>query len=418
MTRRLAERYLLGDEIGSGGTSRVHTAFDERLRRQVAVKLLDVRAVATADPAGRERFLREGRTSAAFAHPNAVTVFDAGEDSGDLYIVMELVEGVSLAQHLARSGPLPIDDAVTIAGQVLAALSSAHAAGIVHRDVKPANVLLGSDGSVKLADFGIARRFDHLDESVTATGVVMGTPRYLAPEQALGAETTPATDVYTMGIVLFEMLTGRTPFDADSMVAAALAQQSQPAPDVLDLRPEVPVPLAEVVARSLVKDPAARYVTAVEMAEALDAARAHGDLTSATAPQAAVATQVVGARSGETQVLPSPPRADRRHDRASDGSTRMTAAVMLAVLALVVGAVVLATMSGSSVLEGQVSDDVAVTDAATPPVTEPVVTEPVVTEPVVTDPVVTEPVVTEPVVTEPVVTEPVVRADPRVSGHR
>jgi eukaryotic-like serine/threonine-protein kinase len=123
MARRLADRYLLGDEIGSGGTSRVHTALDERLGRHVAVKLLDVGLVTTADPAGRDRFLREGRTSAAFTHPNAVTVFDAGEDSGDLYIVMELVDGVSLAQHLARTGPLPIEDVLSIARQMLGALS-------------------------------------------------------------------------------------------------------------------------------------------------------------------------------------------------------------------------------------------------------------------------------------------------------
>ena len=203
MSRRLAERYVLGDQLGVGGTSRVHAALDTRLGRQVAIKLLNSSVAATADPAGRERFLREGQTTAGFSHRHAVTVFDAGEDDGDLYIVMELVDGLSLAEHLARTGPLPIDETVRIAGQVLSALAAAHAAGIVHRDVKPANILIGADGEIKLADFGIAKRFDDLDASVTATGMVIGTPRYLAPEQALGGAPTPASDVYSMGIVLF-----------------------------------------------------------------------------------------------------------------------------------------------------------------------------------------------------------------------
>ena len=220
MSRRLADRYVLGDEIGVGGMARVHVALDERLGRRVAVKLQDARLVATADPAGRERFLREGRTTAGFSHRHAVMVFDAGEDLGDLYIVMEFVDGPSLAQHLARNGPLPIDEAVRISRQVLSALAAAHEAGMVHRDVKPANILIGADGDAKLADFGIAKRFDDLGASVTSTGTMIGTPRYMAPEQALGHAATPASDVYSMGVVMFEMLTGRLPFETDSTVAA------------------------------------------------------------------------------------------------------------------------------------------------------------------------------------------------------
>jgi serine/threonine-protein kinase len=171
----LAGRYVLGDRLGVGGSSRVHVALDTRLGRKVAVKLLNADIVGVADPAGRDRFLREGKTTAAFSHRHAVTAFDAGEDSGDLFIVMELVDGPSLAQRLAQFGPLSISEAVRIGSEVLSALAAAHAAGIVHRDVKPGNILIGADGETKLADFGIAKRFDKLEASVTSTGMVVGT---------------------------------------------------------------------------------------------------------------------------------------------------------------------------------------------------------------------------------------------------
>ena len=308
MSRRIADRYLLGEQVGAGATSRVHAALDERLGRQVAIKLLDAGLVGSADPAGRERFLREGPVAASFNHPNAVTVFDAGQDGSDLYIVMELVAGPSLAELLARVGPLAIDEAVRIAKQVLDALASAHAAGIVHRDVKPANVLLDKDGMAKLADFGIAKRFDELEDSVTRIGTVIGTPRYLAPEQATGAMVTPASDVYAVGILLFEMLTGRTPFQGDSPAAVVAAQQLRPATDVRPLRADVSPRLAATVARAMQRLPADRYPSAVEMAAALDDASS----PSSAIAESDVATQLIqvagvgaiGVRSGETQLLP------------------------------------------------------------------------------------------------------------------
>ena len=308
MTRRIADRYLLGEQVGAGATSRVHAALDERLGRQVAIKLLDAGLVGSADPAGRERFLREGPVAASFNHPNAVTVFDAGQDGSDLYIVMELVVGPSLAELLARRGPLAIDEATRIATQVLDALASAHAVGIVHRDVKPANVLLNADGMAKLADFGIAKRFDELEDSVTRVGTVIGTPRYLAPEQATGASVTPASDVYAMGILLFEMLTGCTPFPGDSPIAVIAAQQSHPARDVRSLRPEVSPQLAATVARALQRSPADRYPSAVEMAADLDdvsspeSALSASDIATQLIQVAAVGA--IGVRSGETQLLP------------------------------------------------------------------------------------------------------------------
>ena len=314
VNRQIAHRYLIGEQIGAGATSRVHVAVDERLGRRVAIKLLDAGMVSSADPAARERFLREGPTSASFSHPSAVTVFDAGEDDGDLYIVMELVEGPSLAARLASEGRLPIDDAVRITHEVLSALAAAHAAGIVHRDVKPANVLLGGDGVAKLADFGIAKRFDELDDSVTRTGTVIGTPRYLAPEQALGAPVTPASDVYSMGLLLYEMLSGCTPFPGTSPVAVVMAQQSQAAPDVRLLRADVSSLLAATVARALARDPSARFTSAADMAIDLDAAWSP---PSSGPSQSAIDTQVihvaevpaaevgaVGVRSGETQIMP------------------------------------------------------------------------------------------------------------------
>jgi serine/threonine-protein kinase len=354
MERRVAERYLLGAQIGAGGTARVYAALDERLGRQVAIKLLDAGLAASADPGGRDRFLREGPTSASFHHRHAVTVFDVGADDRDLYIVMELVEGQSLAERLAATGPLPIGEATRITGHVLAALAAAHAVGIIHRDVKPANVLLGADGDTKLADFGIAKRFDDLAESVTMAGTVIGTPRYMAPEQVAGAPATAATDIYATGLLLYEMLTGRSPFTGDSVAAVAARQRSRTAPDVRALRPEVSPALAATVARSLAREPSDRFPTASAMIADLENAWSPPKDRS---PESMVETQLIGAaapavvgeRIGDTQtwaasdpapaaapvaspapsVSPPTPSPPRRHSR------RMLVAAGLTVLALV-----------------------------------------------------------------------------------
>src|SRR5829696_6413040 len=233
----LAGRYELGPLLGRGGMARVHAARDVVLDRPVAVKVL---AEDVVDQRGRERFVREARTAARFEHPNAIAVYDAGEADGVLYIVMELVEGRSLAERLAAEGPLPVDEAQRIIGRVLDALGAAHAVGVIHRDVKPGNVLLGAGGLVKLADFGIAKRLDQLDPDLTGTGQFVGTPRYLAPEQVVGDPVTPATDLYAAAVVLYEMLAGTPPFDAGTPLATAIAQRDETAPDVRDVRPDVP----------------------------------------------------------------------------------------------------------------------------------------------------------------------------------
>ncbi len=395
MTRRLAGRYVLGDQLGAGGTSRVHAAVDERLGRRVAVKLLDARIVAAADPVGRERFLQEGHTTAGFSHRHAVTVFDAGEDDGDLFIVMELVDGPSLAEYLARTGPLPVDETVRLAGQVLSALAAAHAAGIVHRDVKPANILIGADGETKLADFGIAKRFDDLDASVTATGMVIGTPRYLAPEQALGSPVTPATDVYAMGIVLFEMLTGRLPFEAESPAAAALERLSRTAPDVRTLRPDVPPALAAAIARALATEPDERPATAADLLALLDSTSSTSAGSLATLDPTHLmdsTTSPATARPDATEVLPVAPvdvGPPKRH-------TGRTAVVMFAVLLVVLGGIIAATTLDADDSGVPNANDAVVTVPAeiattattdahspstAPPVTEPTATEPTATEP-------------------------------------
>ena len=207
----LARRYLLGDRIGTGGTSHVHEARDVVLDRPVAVKLLDEAAATTADPALRRRFESESRTAAQFIHPNAVAIFDAGIDQGQLFLVMELVSGGTLADRLSRVGPMTSADAARLGAQIASALAAAHAVGIIHRDVKPANVLLDERGNAKLADFGIARRFDEIEDALTSTGMVMGTRHYVSPEQAYGQPLGPPTDIFSLGVLLYEAVTGVRP---------------------------------------------------------------------------------------------------------------------------------------------------------------------------------------------------------------
>ncbi len=292
-TRLLAGRYVLERLLGRGGMAMVYAGRDRRLDRPVAVKVVPV---AVTDPVGRARFVREAQAAAGLSHPNAVAVFDAGEADGYLYIVMELVEGRSLRGVLAEAGPLEPSQATAIAASVLAALGQAHAAGIIHRDVKPSNIMVSYDGTVKLLDFGIARRLDDLASDVTAAGEVVGTPTYLAPEQIEGRPTTPATDVYAVGVVLFEMLTGVAPFNGDSPVATALAHTTTPVPDVSSRRPDVPDWLAGAIGTAMAKDPADRFAGAAEMQAALTT-------EPSTASTSVLRTSAV--TSEPTQLLPS-----------------------------------------------------------------------------------------------------------------
>ena len=267
----IAGRYELEELTGSGGMSIVYRARDNQLGRLVAVKILHERLAD--DPEYVDRFRREALAVARLNHPNIVTVIDRGESDGVQYIVFEHVEGEDLKRLVARTGPLPVRRALELGIQIGRALSFAHANGVVHRDVKPQNVLV-RDGNAKVTDFGIARA-DHLsfDAENTETGTVLGTGDYISPEQARGERATEQSDVYSLGALLYELLAGSVPFPADSAVAAAMRHVNDPVPDVLAVRPDVPVRLANAVERALAKDPADRFASMDDLVDELVACR-------------------------------------------------------------------------------------------------------------------------------------------------
>ena len=290
----ISERYRLEEKIGSGGMSSVYRAFDPTLERWVAIKLMH-RDISN-DPDQLERFRREARTVAQLNHPHVVTVIDAGEDEGAPYIVFEYVEGETLKERIRRLGRLPVSEAVAYAIEIGRALEAAHASLLVHRDVKPQNVLIDRDGRAKVTDFGIARSLEA--QGLTATGRVLGTTDYVSPEQALGHEVTGQSDIYSLGIVLYEMLTGEAPFKADTQVAVAMKHVRDPLPDVQRRRPEISASLAAVVERATAKETQNRYQQVSEMVHdleevlAIEAART-GEATGE-------ATTVLQSLSGDT----------------------------------------------------------------------------------------------------------------------
>ena len=257
----LSGRYRLEARIGAGGMSTVYRALDGTLQRQVAIKLMN-REVAT-DSDQLERFRREARAVAQLSHPHIVGVIDAGEDEGRPYIVFEYVEGETLKERIRRLGRLPINEAVAYAIEIARALGAAHARHIVHRDVKPQNVLLDEEGSAKVTDFGIARTLD--EEGLTADGRVLGTTDYVSPEQALGQPVTGQSDLYSLGVVLYEMLTGEVPFKGENQIAVAMKHVREALPDVQSKRPEVSAALAAVVDTATAKHQEDRYADDAEL---------------------------------------------------------------------------------------------------------------------------------------------------------
>ncbi|GGU38687.1 protein kinase domain-containing protein [Nocardioides albus] len=249
----IAGRYRLLTLLGAGGMGEVWRARDTVLDRDVAVKLLrDV-----DDPTMAERFRRESLSTARVVHDDVVKIFDAGSDDNDVFLVMELLPGPTLAEPIAQRGALPIDTAVEYARQVAGALGAAHRAGVVHRDIKPANLMFDGDGRLTVLDFGIAYAMTGVDAGLTQTGHVIGSPSYLSPEQASGDPVGPPADVYSLGCVLFEMLTGKVPYSAPHPVRILHMHLSEPVPRITDFR-AVPPPLARLVTRMLDKNPAAR----------------------------------------------------------------------------------------------------------------------------------------------------------------
>jgi eukaryotic-like serine/threonine-protein kinase len=262
----ICDRYELEERVGSGGMSSVFRARDRLLDRHVALKVLHQRY--SDDDEHVARFRSEARAVARLSHPHIVTVIDRGVDEGRQFIVFEYVEGESLKELVRRSGPLPAHRAVELAIAVAEGLAFAHAQGLVHRDVKPQNVLLNEEGEVKVTDFGIARSLD-VDRGLTQAGTVLGTSEYISPEQAGGSVATPATDVYSLGVVLFELLTGEVPFSGDSFVAVALRHINEAPPSLLRVRPDVPPRLAAAVDRALAKNPADRFPSMEAFAQEL-----------------------------------------------------------------------------------------------------------------------------------------------------
>ncbi|MGW0700930.1 protein kinase domain-containing protein [Streptomyces sp. NPDC002867] len=269
--RVIAGRYELSALIGQGGMGQVWTAYDTRLDRRVAVKLLrpDHMAAATAADDMRRRFVRECRVTAQVSHPGLVTVHDAGSDGDDLYLVMQYVEGADLADHLAEHDPYPWEWAVSVAAQLCAVLGAVHAVPIVHRDLKPRNVMVKPDGTVTVLDLGVASVIDTDTTRLTHTGSPIGSPAYMAPEQAMGGAVGPYTDLYALGVLLHELLIGNVPFAGSTALGVLHRHLYEPPLPVRQVRPEVPEPLEALVLRLLSKDPQHRPSGAQEVYEAL-----------------------------------------------------------------------------------------------------------------------------------------------------
>ena len=291
----LSGRYRLEAKLGSGGMSTVYLADDDTLDRPVAVKVMH--REMSEQPDQIERFRQEARAVAKISHPNVVSVIDAGEDHGHPYIVFEYVEGETLKQRISRVGALDIQESIAYAIEIARGLSIAHARNLVHRDIKPQNVLIDDEGRAKLTDFGISRQLEQ--DGMTATGRVLGTTDYVAPEQAMGRAVDPRSDIYSLGVVLYEMLVGQVPFHADSQVGVAMKHVNEELPDVQRRRPEVSAAVALVVERSTAKDPAERYQNVGEMID---------DLETALEVEAARAGSTTGEATSVLDAVPPPKR--------------------------------------------------------------------------------------------------------------
>ena len=331
-------RYRIVRKLGSGGMADVYLAEDEELGRRIAIKILNDRHAN--DESFVERFRREAKNAAGLSHPNIVSIYDRGEAEGTYYIAMEYLDGRSLKELVVARGPLPIGDAIDATRQVLAALRFAHRKGVVHRDIKPHNVMADADGRLKVTDFGIARAGV---SQMTEAGSIIGTAQYLSPEQARGAAVDQRSDLYSVGVVLYEMLTGKTPFSGETPVEIAMKHLSDPPrPPSLE-RPDISPDLDMVVLRALAKSPDERFQTAEEMDAELDRVGQGLGVTAATADAATMVLS--GADAAPTSIIPPrrPPSATRPSYRYAEPPPRRRAiwpwllALLLVVLAGVAG---------------------------------------------------------------------------------
>ncbi len=270
--QRTIGRYEIQAHIGEGGMAQVYRAFDPQINRTAAMKILKVEHCD--DPERRQRFVREGKAAGALAHPHIVTVFDAGEIDGSPFILMELIEGKTLGERLQEGARMSVDQILHLAMQIASALDYAHAKGVVHRDLKPDNIVLSGDGqSAKIADFGIARVETLSEQDSTQVGMMLGTPRYMSPEQANGDRVDGRSDLFTLGVILYEMITGQKAFDAESMPTLIMQiTQRDPLP-IRQLTRDAPVGLQKIVHKLLQKKPSRRFQSGQELFEALERER-------------------------------------------------------------------------------------------------------------------------------------------------
>ncbi|MCL5256652.1 MAG: protein kinase, partial [Chloroflexi bacterium] len=298
MERILNGRYRLLEKIGDGGMAVVYLSEDILLDRQVAVKIL--RDQYASDERFLARFRREAKAAANLSHPNIVSIFDVGQDGDTHYIVMERIEGTSLKEVLAKEGALSAARAVRIATQVCSALGYAHRKGLVHRDIKPQNILMVHGEQVKVVDFGIAKGLT--DVSLTDEGTALGTVHYLSPEQARGEPTTALSDLYSLGVVLYEMSTGHLPFESDTAVGVALKHIESEPELPRNLNPAVPATLESIILKAMSKDPNSRFASAGEFAEALSGYQRFGQDRTVPVPL----TRPSSKRSQESRERPAP----------------------------------------------------------------------------------------------------------------
>ncbi len=335
-------RYELEELVGEGGMSTVYRAHDTVLERRVAIKILHEHYAS--DPEYVERFRREARAIARLAHPNVVTVIDRGDWEGRQFIVFEHVAGENLKAVIDREGPLPVDRALSLSCQIARALAFAHALGIAHRDVKPHNVLLDEAGTAKVTDFGIARALDS-DDSITATGTVLGTGQYLSPEQANGERGDERSDQYSLGVVTYELLTGRVPYSGETLMAVAMRHVRDPVPSVRALRPDVSERVDAVVARAMAKRPQDRFGSMETLAAALEAclaqeleaqARRRNDDTGVMEPSGPRPAPVASALRPPAPAHPVPEELPRtRVAQPRRSGLRVAGALLLAAVVLV-----------------------------------------------------------------------------------